>query len=180
LIFFSKKSTLFKMLIFAVIVLLLFLFVPFLLHFGGVDFSGAGNVSAIASRASANLNHQQTGTSIHLMVTPSNVFYALPITTLANAFLPLGIYVNGFNTLWSSIENLFLLYIVCFYWKQRRCWIKTPLFVFMVLWFIAGMLWLGLLNTNLGLAMREKIMYDQGLLVLFFVLWNFRKYGIKR
>jgi len=90
----------------------------------------------------------------------------------------------------ASVENLVLLYLTWHYCKYRRFLYQffstryQQLLKYMEFYLLMGIGFLGLLNTNLGLAMREKIMFTAPFMLLiamsFLVSKKYRKMRSRR
>ncbi|MDC0534204.1 hypothetical protein OAO18_00170 [Francisellaceae bacterium] len=138
------------------------------------------SVTSIAERALAQKENLSKGTSFPILSDqPILVLLLLPYSMLMNLIMPLFVFANNITGLIASFENLFLLGLIFYFWKNRkifknlcsRCHMVKLTFCF----FIVGMAFLGLINTNLGLAMRQKSMYLPALLVVIMLVWQFKK-----
>lgn len=127
--------------------------------------------------------HQQTllneGTSFPMLSTnPAIVFLLLPYSFAMNLTMPLFIFAHSAITLFASFENSFLLYLIYQSWRRRKIYkiIKQTDGVRLCFsFFIVGMSFLSLINTNLGLATRQKTMYVPALLVVMMLMWQYNK-----
>ncbi len=160
--FFSKQMSLAKRsLILLILALLLFLASGLLLKMGHLN---VASLEAIGGRFVKNQVDQATGTSIPVPTTdPLLTFLFLPYLFLANLFLPLFIFANNFSGILASFENLIFIYICYLGIKHRQYWTvlkqKMPALSFLFYFSLSGLGFMSLINTNLGLAMRQKTMY---------------------
>lgn len=171
-----------KMHIKIVITLLLFGSIPATLgimsQFTQIGFSSYAEVANYSLRQQ---QYMSIGSSIPM---PTHNPYLLPLflpyLIIVNLFLPIIIGGGGLMGLLSSCENAYFLILVIGFIKNsvffnviRK---KIPIVSFLVLYFLFGMALLGLINTNLGLAMREKMMYVPGLLIVILLTHSYKKY----
>jgi hypothetical protein len=168
------------------IFLILFLFVisyKFFLVFS--SYAAATGLSSfsmhdIAERAIINQQYMNVGSSIPVPTkNPYLMYLFIPYLLLANLCLPL--FVGGANFIWliSSCENVFLLYLIVKFLKDWKIWQlikkKASVLNFFMIYFFVGMAFLGMINTNVGLAMREKMMYVPGLLIIILLTFTYKK-----
>lgn len=103
----------------------------------------------------------------------------LPYMMLANLLLPLFLGSKNLIIIISSIENLYFLYITLKYLMHRRIWRilrrKISLINFFMIYFLVGLAFLGMINTNLGLAMREKMMYVPAFLIIVMLVYSYKR-----
>ena len=174
---FASKLALGKkvMLLFLGVSLMAFILI-FLHSFAHLNLSFEG----VAKRALANQVSQAIGTNIP--VPTHNIYYMplfLPYLFLANLFLPLFIFAHNAMAILASFENLVLLYLCYYGFKRKRTVLNIlkaiPVLSVMFFFSINGILFLGLINTNLGLAMREKVMYVPILILIVCVLLTIEK-----
>ena len=105
--------------------------------------------------------------------------FLLPYGFSMNLLMPMFIFANNFVGFIASFENLGLLVLIVRFWRQRNVWRKLKKQVdsvrrcFYV--FIIGMCYMGLVNTNLGLAMRQKSMFLPAFLVVAMLLQLYAK-----
>jgi len=138
------------------------------------------NFDSIIDRATLQQSYLSSGT--HIQMSPSRhilfVFF-LPIAMLENLVFPLFFGVHNFIGLVASIENLALVFFLLNflkhlpYWKELKK--QIPIFSYMFWFFIVGIGFLGMINTNLGLASRQKLMYLPLFLIAIFLTFIFRK-----
>ena len=110
---------------------------------------------------------------------PKFVLFALPYNFTMNLVMPMFIFARNIVGYTASLENVFLVYLIYRFWKKRRVYqlIKNklkPVKLYMS-FFIVGMSFMSLINTNLGLAMRQKSMYMPFLLVIMMLVWQYGK-----
>lgn len=133
--------------------------------------SNLNNYTQIMQRALLQQQYLQEGTSFPMLThNPNLVFFFLPYSFLMNLCFPLFILAGNFVGILQSFENLFLLYLIYYSIKYRKI---IPKMAQHILWmrvlfffFIVGMCFMSLINTNLGLATREKSMYLPVFLIL--------------
>ena len=167
---FSSRKISMKMRIFIVGLLLIFIiwFLPVILRYGRV-----AEISDITSRGIQLQTFQSQGTAISVPThDPVLMLFFLPYTMAANLFLPLFFGITNIMGVVASIENLFFLYLCYIYFKYRPIFIRlvslssSQLVKYIELYLLFGCGFLGMANTNLGLAMRQKTMYTGPFLVL--------------
>ena len=105
----------------------------------------------------------------------------LPYGLIMNLVMPLFIFANNITGVLASIENIFLVYLLYQFIRARKTFrlIKLQLEPVKVCFyfFVVGMAFMGLSNTNLGLAMRQKSMYVPAFLVIAMLVWAYQKQG---
>ena len=136
-------------------------------HVGELAF----NYTAIAQRAIAQQSVLNIGSVFSLPThNPMLLIFFLPYSFIMNLCFPLFFYANNFLALFSSFENLFLVYLIFYFIKHRHFFVEFSKKIFftnlLFYYFIAGMSFLALINTNLGLSTREKAMYLPAFLVV--------------
>ena len=183
-LFFKRKKTknlLWNLFLFALLIILLF---PMLHFIDNVFFGGQSldSFNSITNTSVAMQQSQAVGTHIPLPTNdPSKIIFFLPYTALANLLLPMFVFANNAIGLVASFENFFLLILIILFIKRFKYWKalskETQFFSTSFWFFCAGLILLGLLNTNLGAAMREKIMYLPLFLINIFVVLslNYKK-----
>lgn len=167
-VFNNRVSYLMKVLVAIIAFVSFLLFLPVLLKVGHIN---AFTYLDIVNRGYINQVHQSIGTAIPVPTNnPRYLPLFLPWTMFANTFLPLFYPMHNLAAFMASIENTFLLFFVVQliryrkYYKQLVSYFPRLFFLFYL--FLSGMGLLGLLNTNLGLAMRQKTMYTPCLLII--------------
>ncbi|MCD6048116.1 MAG: hypothetical protein K0S08_1763 [Gammaproteobacteria bacterium] len=128
----------------------------------------------------ASLAGGNQGTSLGLgKVTLQQTVFLLPFLMLANAYFPLFIYAKNILGVISSFENLIFLWIsvycICNRDVFKELVRKNPLILFCVCFFLIGIFFLALLNTNFGLSMRRKIMYTIPFIMVWAVIYVQKK-----
>ena len=123
---------------------------------------------------------QEAGSSLSLPTyNPNLVFLYLPYLIGINLFLPMGVGATSIVGWLSSIENVFLAGWVLYflinwsYWKIAREKLVTAKYLFV--YFIFGISCLSIMNTNLGLAMRQKMMYVPAFLIAVLLVYSYKK-----
>lgn len=179
-LFGSKWNMLIKMFFLGLIGFALLLVLPQLndyaamVHFSGISFA------EMASFALHQQSLMNIGSSIPVPThNPNILFFFLPYLILANLFLPLFIGAGNLIGLVGSIENACLLWWTVFLLKNKPVWSqlnnKMKIARFFIIYFFVGMSFLSIVNTNLGLAMREKMMYVPALLIVIFLVYAYRR-----
>ncbi|MCH9756773.1 MAG: hypothetical protein K0U37_06265 [Gammaproteobacteria bacterium] len=139
---------------------------------GGMENTDATDIMNRAYKQQELLNG---GTSFPMLSkNPVIVFLSLPYSFMMNLIMPLFVFAHNLEALLASFENLFLINMIYRFWKNRRQWrfVKSQVdFAKLCFYtFMFGMAFLGLVNTNLGLAMRQKGMYLPAFIVLALVM----------
>ncbi len=129
------------------------------------------NLTDIANRALLQQSRLNTGTAFPILSdNPFLVPFLLPYGFTMNLLMPMFVFAHNTVAFLASFENLGLFYMIVRFWKQRAYWkvlrdkvdsVRRCFYLFVV-----GMSYLGILNTNLGLAMRQKSMYVPAFLVI--------------
>lgn len=179
-LFSQKISIQIRLFILVIFVVAIIYLLPEILQYGRVQ--GVGD---IAARAVQSQGYLSSGTAIFLPTQNSHlVFFFLPYTMLANLFFPIFLGIRNVTGAFASVENLILLFLVWQYIRMKSVFFvvfssRTQLFVkYIQFYLVGGIAVLGLLNVNLGLAMREKLMFTAPFLVLLAVSVVFKtKYG---
>ena len=137
-------------------------------------------LDSVSNRAVFQQTHQNKGSSFPMLTKdPKFVLFALPYNFIMNLIMPMFIFARNIVGYTASLENVFLVYLIYRFWKKRRVYklIKNqlkPVKLYMS-FFIVGMSFMSLINTNLGLAMRQKSMYMPCLLVIMMLVWQYGK-----
>ena len=148
------------------------------------------DLDSVVNRSYFQQTNQSRGTAINVFWQSGGLSYwlALPWVFFANLFLPLpGLYTTNMHAWASAIMNMFLLYVcgyVLMHFKKIKSlftpWLYNRI-VFMLIWSLMGMLLIALVNTNLGLAARQKIPYVAMIFVIYGLLkFKFWQNGYKR
>lgn len=144
-----------------------------------------GSVTTIGQQLIYQQQVLSVGSSIPVPTSdPRLIFFCLPYLFFANLFLPLGFGASNFIGVVSSIENAYLVWCVFFFFKNKLIWSQicknVRILKFLFIYFVVGMSCLSAMCTNLGLAMREKIMYVPALLICFSLVYSYRRILIIR
>jgi hypothetical protein len=99
---------------------------------------------------------------------------------VVNMYLPLFLGAKGnFFAIYLSFENAILLImsIRLFLKRKQLAMIKkeSPVVSYLWYYFVFGIMLLGLINANLGLASREKMMYIPQFALVYFIVDNYCK-----
>ncbi len=176
----SKWNMFLKISLISLLTIATILLLPLFDSYGLVVHFSGSTLSNIGEYAVRQQQYMNTGSSIPLPTdNPQLTFLFLPYLFLANLILPLGIGANNFIGIISSIENAYLLWWIISFIKNRAIWsdLKQKLRVanFLIIYFFFGMSCLSMMNSNLGLAMREKMMYVPALLICMFLTFAYRR-----
>lgn len=138
------------------------------------------NYNAIAAQAVLQQDSLNTGTSFPMPThNPALILLILPYAFIMNLCFPLFILASNFQGILASFENLFLVYLIYFAFKNRKFipeHMRHLMFMRMLFFFfIVGMCFMALINTNLGLATREKSMYLPAFLIFVSIIYVQRK-----
>jgi hypothetical protein len=138
------------------------------------------DITEVGARAARQQELLNGGTTFPMLSkNPIAVILLLPYSFLMNMIMPLFIFALNLTGMVASVENAFLVWIMYRFWKKRKIYtiLKTKLesVKFCFSYFIAGMSFLGLINTNLGLATRQKSMYVPAFLVVAMLVWQYDK-----
>lgn len=131
---------------------------------------------SIGERALRQQELQSLGTNFPMIShDPLLVLLFLPYSFVMNLFFPLFLFAKNAQGFLASVENIFLVLLTLLFWKKRNIYVhlKTmlPALKFLFLFFIAGMAFMALINTNLGLATRQKSMYLPPFFILTMLVW---------
>jgi hypothetical protein len=164
--------------------ILLVLFVlMFAIHFA---IGGAGgalfnvNYNAISKQALTLQLSQNVGTVFPMLSeNPAFVLLLLPYSFIMNLCFPFFILAENVQGFFQSCENVFLVYLLYYFIKYRKTTIafakKTILIRFLFFYFMVGLFFMAMINTNLGWATREKAMYLPALFILVSLVYVSRK-----
>lgn len=159
---------------FAVLMIVVALFIGFsgmIAHYGGFS---SYSIEDIANRGMQSQQNLSEGTYFSVaMHNPYLLLLLLPVAMLGNLLFPLFIYASNVFGILASFENLLLCIFVWSFIKSLAAWKKINnisfIFSYMFWFFIFGMVYLGIMNTNLGLAARQKLMFLPIFLIIIFV-----------
>lgn len=173
----SKQSLFVKIIMTLLLIYISSVLLPLVLHFSGIS---QLSTSAAAKYAIRQQAYMSIGTSISVPThNPKLLILFLPYLIIANLFLPLFIKAHNFIAIVSSIENTYLVWLVTNFIRNKIIWNeltqKIRILKFLLLYFLVGISFLGLISTNLGLAMREKIMYVPALLMIIMLVTSYKK-----
>ncbi|MCX7121204.1 MAG: hypothetical protein NTZ67_05470 [Gammaproteobacteria bacterium] len=142
------------------------------------------NIGTVATRAQVNQISQSTGTHFYMPGTnPLIRLLLLPYSFVMNLCFPLFYLARNLAGFLASLENLVLVYILFFTYRRRE--IVKKLFgqfrqlKLLFCFFLVGMFFLAAINTNLGLSVRERCMYLPCFLVIYCILYAYKKRGQK-
>ncbi len=159
--------------------LFVFIFISLAQHIVSITVGGnidrrlghASNFGQVASQAVLQQQYLSVGTSFPMSTNPALLPLLLPYSFLMNLCFPLFIFSNNLQSVLQSFENLFLIYLLFFSWKKRKIFAarakNNSAVRLMFFYFVVGMSFLALINTNLGLSTREKAMYLPAFLIVF-------------
>jgi hypothetical protein len=135
------------------------------------------NYGHIDTRAALQQQSVEIGSSFPMPShNPAMILPLLPYSLIMNLCFPLFILGHNVQGMLQSFENLFLVYLIYILIKnykiiapttKQMTYLKLLLFFFLI-----GMSFLALINTNLGLATREKAMYLPALLIIICLLYT--------
>lgn len=164
----KKVPFLFKFTLFVVLAVSFYLLLPTLMEIGRIS---TFSYDSVVNRSYVGLVAQSKGTAIPVPTdNPHLLPLFLPWTMFANGFLPLFYPMYNVKALFASIENLVFLWFIFNFIKHRGFYKQiiqcVPLLKLGLYFFLSGLGLLAILNTNLGLAMRQKTMYTPTILIL--------------
>lgn len=180
ILFGSRWNMVIKLAFLALMALSFLIMLPKLADYAAmVNFSGL-SVKEMANFALRQQSLMSIGSSIPVPTHNVNIlFFFLPYLILANLFLPLFIGAGNLIGLLGSLENAFLLCWSIFFLRNRFFWnqLKNQIKIakFFLIYFVVGMSFLSIVNTNLGLAMREKMMYVPALLIVILLVYAYKR-----
>lgn len=131
---------------------------------------------SVANHALVQQELQNIGSSFPIFShDPITVLLLLPYSFVMNLFFPLFLFANNAVGILASFENVYLVFLAVFFWKKRGLYNylkrQMPSLHFLFLFFVVGMAFMSLINTNLGLSTRHKSMYLPIFLVLAMLVW---------
>ncbi|MES2203904.1 MAG: hypothetical protein V4496_01660 [Pseudomonadota bacterium] len=139
-------------------------------HFQNID------LTSIVKRASYQQDMQAQGT--HFEMSFENPFLRLlflPYSFFMNLCFPLFYLAKNTEGYVVSVENAVLVFLL---WRSlklrkliRQLFLQDPSLKLLLYFFIVGMALMSFLNTNLGLAVRQKTMYLPAFLVIYCLLY---------
>jgi hypothetical protein len=176
----SKWNIFLKTVILFFLAITTFVLIPFLSQYAAIAHFSGSNLSDVGKYAVQQQKYMHLGSSIPVPTSnPHLTFLFLPYLALANLLLPLGVGARNFIGYISSAENAYLLWWIIVFYKSRAVWshLKNKLGIvkFLLIYSIFGMSCLSIMNSNLGLAMREKMMYVPALLICIFLTYSYRR-----
>jgi hypothetical protein len=139
-----------------------------------------GSIAELGEFAVRQQQYMAIGSSIPVPThNPYLVFFFIPYLMSANLLLPLMIGARNAIGFISSIENLYLLYWIIWFIRHNSLWRQLTkqygTIKFYLIYFLVGMSCLSLMSTNLGLAMREKMMYVPALLLCMLLTYAYKR-----
>lgn len=163
---------------------LVFLYV---VHWVLIKEIGFHNISlgSIAQRATLQQNELAKGTSFYMPnINPVFRLLLLPYSFVMNLLFPLFYLARSMTGYIVSLENGILLYICCSLFKYKKIikhfFLRSPITKLLFYFFVTGMSFLALINTNLGLSTRQKSMYVPPLLILYCLIYCCKKYALSK
>ena len=170
--------------------LLMIIFIPFIIIIVGWVLATQISIDvidmeAILNRSLSQQEAQNIGTSFPIIShDPRIELLFLPYSFTMNLIMPLFIFSRNLLGLFSSFENVLLLLLIYQFIKKRKTFklLKSQLdpVKFCFYFFIIGMIFMSLVNTNLGLAMRQKSMYVPAFFVVAMLVWLYDKQNYKK
>lgn len=142
-----------------------------------------GSFDAITARAVTQQKLLTGGSGISAMPnrSPLTMLIFLPYTMFANLFFPLFFFIRNAVGVVASCQNVLLIFLSYKFLRRIKIWRYIrgiPMLGYMFWYFIVGIGFLGMINTNLGVADREKLMYLPPFLIIMFLTLSIR--SIKR
>lgn len=176
----SKLNFFLKFSILVILALMALLLMPVLTQYGMIVHFSGGSLGDVGKYAVRQQQYGNIGSSIPVPThNPYLTFFFIPYLVLADLFLPLGIGANNFIGMISSVENAYFLFWAYIFLKQKEIWRKLkqkiPTIKFFMIYSLFGMSCLSIMNSNLGLAMREKMMYVPALLICIFLTYAYSR-----
>jgi hypothetical protein len=165
--------------------LLILVFIPVIIYVtgwvlktqGNIDHIGLYNIEVRSVKQQEYLN--EGAVFPILSHNPMMQPLLLPYNFTMNLIMPLFFLARNMTGLLASVENLFLLYLLyqCFNKRKVLRTIKSQIYLVQLCYyfFIVGMSFMAIINTNLGLAMRQKSMYLPAFLVIAMLVWLYNK-----
>ena len=172
------RNLLSSIFLFLVLIFVIVLLKDVLTNFGGIE---SFDYEQVVGRSIVQQNNLATGTHIPVPTqNPTLFLFILPYMMFANLLFPLFILAHNVMGFLASLVNLYLLLLIIKFLKNYSTW-KILLSIenimgYMLWFFLGGIALLGMVNTNLGLADREKIMYLPLFLIMVFITITFNKY----
>ncbi len=138
------------------------------------------SLEGVARRSILNQQYMSVGSSIPVPTKNPHLLYLfIPYLIAANLLLPFFVGAHNALAFICSFENLFFLYLVIQFVKQRATFKmlqkKIPIVSFLLFYFLTGMALLAMVNTNLGLAMREKMMYVPSFILVILLTYTYKR-----
>jgi hypothetical protein len=127
--------------------------------------------------------YQDIGTSFPMpSKNPAFMLLLLPYSFIMNLFFPLFILARNLQSFLQSFENAFLVYLAYYFYRSRDLvfqFAKRTVFIkIFFFFFVTGIIFIALINTNLGLATREKAMYVPAFFILIGLVYVYKKQNI--
>ena len=147
---------------------------------GGIE---AINFNALNEKAISQRYAQSVGTHFDfpLNVHGAGTLVFLPYSFIMNAFFPLFYFAHGAIGIIASIENAVLVYltvVICLNYRLLFCMLRESMVKMLFCLFISGISFMSVLNTNLGLATRQKQVYLPCMLIIFSLIYIYRRKSI--
>jgi len=174
----KKKKSVFLNIILLILFFTIFIFIAdFLAKLGGFESFDYNNIAGYSIKQQ---NYMAEGTYIPVPTNdPIKLIFILPYLFIANLLLPMFFLARNLMGIFASIQNLFLLYLIVKFLKNYSVWKlilkRNNIINYMFYFFISGMSLLSMININLGLADREKLMYLPLMLIIMFITLLYSK-----
>ncbi|GEM_PF-3599868 len=176
----SRLTLFFKIGAIGLIIIITLAMLPLLSDYATMMHFSSSSVAQIGKYAVRQQQYMHVGSSIPVPThDPIVTFLFLPYLLFCNLFLPLGIGANNSIGIISSIENAYFLWIVVVFIRNKALYIKLknqyPIIKFLMIYFLFGTSCLSIMNSNLGLAMREKMMYVPAFLICILLTYSYKR-----
>ena len=138
------------------------------------------DMSEIEGRSVRQQELQNHGTSYPILSQDPNMQpILLPYNFTMNLIMPLFVLSNNMVGILASFENLFLICLIYQFLRKRKLFqqlkSQSDLIKECFYFFLVGMSFMSIMNTNLGLAMRQKSMYLPAFLIVAMLVWLYNK-----
>ena len=142
------------------------------------------SLNSIAQKSALQQNLQEQGTDFYMpSINPLIRLFLLPYSLVMNLCFPLIYLARNLMGYMASLENILLVSLIGITWKfknqVKKMFSAKPHLSFLFYFFVIGMAFLGIGNTNLGLSMRQKSMYVPAFLIIYCLIYALRKNAIK-
>jgi len=176
----SKWNIFFKITIISLLIASTYALLPLLGDYAMMMNFSSSTLGSMGEFAVRQQQYMNVGSSIPIPThNPYLTFLFLPYLIFIDLFLPLGIGANNFIGIISSVENAYFLWWAVFFIRNKPLWkeLKNNLRItrFFMIYSLFGMSCLSIMNSNLGLAMREKMMYVPAMLICIFLTYAYKR-----